>query len=356
MMLFTPGPVAVHPEVALAQAKEMITHRGKAYQAVYAPILADLKILLNADEAHLMTGSGTLGIEANVQNALPAGGKALVLSNGAFGDKLKEHCALYYETTFIRLKDAQGWSLERARPHIDEAAAKGVKLLAMVHHETSPGILNRMGEICRYAKSKGMLTLVDGTSAWPAYPVDHKADGVDFYSWASQKALGCPAGLVAVSHSAEGVKAIEAAPIRSNFMNLKAYRKMAAKGENPTTPAVSVIYSLRVALDRLKAEGMPAFGQRHADMAARVRARLGEMGFKLITEPGFESATVTAFFTQKNKEVNQRLQSEYAVKLGGGHSDWTENSLRFCNMGDVDMAKVNAGLLALERVKKELGV
>ncbi|MFH1094683.1 MAG: aminotransferase class V-fold PLP-dependent enzyme, partial [Candidatus Micrarchaeota archaeon] len=201
MMLFTPGPVAVNPKIAQAQAGEMITHRGKQYQALYKPIIEELKAMLGAAEVHIMTGSGTLGIEANVQNALPAGGKALVLSNGAFGDKLKEHCQLYYETRFERLKDAQGWDLERATPYIDKAAEEGARLFCMVHHETSPGILNRIREICLYAKSRGMLTLLDGTSAWPAYPLDHEADGVDFYSWASQKAMGCPPGLAVVSHS-----------------------------------------------------------------------------------------------------------------------------------------------------------
>ncbi len=355
MMLFTPGPVAVNPQVAQAQAAEMITHRGKQYQALYKPIIDELQGMLGAAEVHVMTGSGTLGVEANVQNALPAGGKALVLSNGAFGDKLKEHCQLYYETTFVRLKNAQGWNLERAKEHIDQAVAKGAKLLAMVHHETSPGILNKTREICRYAKSRGMLTLLDGTSAWPAYSLDHGKDGVDFYSWASQKAMGCPPGLAVVSHSPDGASAVEAAPKRSNFMDLKSYRKMAVKYENPTTPAVSLIYSLKMALDMLRKEGQPAFIERHEKMAGHIRARLLKMGFELVSEPGFESSTVTAFYCQKNKEVNAKLQADHGVKLGGGHADWAESTLRFCNMGDVDMERIDKGLDALERVKKELG-
>lgn len=356
MLLFTPGPVAVHPEVLKAQAREMITHRGKQYQELYAPIISKLKSMLNASEVHLMSGSGTLGVEANVQNALPKDGKALVLSNGAFGDKLRDHCSLYYQTRFERLNDARGWNLERAKPHIDKAASDGFGLLALVHHETSPGILNHVREICAYAKEKGMLTLLDGTSAWPAYPLDHKQDCVDFYSWASQKSIGCPPGISVVSHSQDAVNAIESSPVRSNFMNLKAYRKNAAKNENPTTPAISIIYSLSVALKMLEEEGQAAFIERHQKMAKHIRERLVSMGFKLVVEPGFESSTVTAFFCPKNKEVNQLLQSKYGVKLGGGHADWAENTLRFCNMGYIDMEKIDFGLDALEKVKKELGI
>jgi aspartate aminotransferase-like enzyme len=80
------------------------------------------------------------------------------------------------------------------------------------------------------------------------------------------------------------------------------------------------------------------------------------MGFKRVTEPGFESSTVTAFFINKNSDVSRQLESAHKVKLGGGHSDWKETTLRFCNMGDVDMERVEKGLNALEQVKKELGV
>ncbi|MDE1798146.1 MAG: alanine--glyoxylate aminotransferase family protein, partial [Candidatus Micrarchaeota archaeon] len=226
-MLLTPGPVAVLPQVSQAQTWSMINHRGKAFQSIYGPIRQNLAKMMNCQEAHVMTGSGTLAIEANVQAAMADGGKALVLSNGAFGDKLKEHCQLYYcaekkgangqggETRYVRLKDAQGWNLERAREHIDKAAADGFKLLAMVHHETSPGILNKIEEICKYAKSKSMITIVDGTSAWPAYPFDQKKMGVDFYSFASQKALGMPSGIAVVGLSEDGAKAVDAAPKRT---------------------------------------------------------------------------------------------------------------------------------------------
>ena len=223
MLLFTPGPVSIKQEVLQAQVQEMITHRGSQYQAIYKPLIEKIISLSNAKEAHIITGSGTAAIEANMQNALAKDGKALVLSNGAFGDNLASHAKLYYQTIFIRQNDAKGWNLERAKPHIDAAVADGAKLLCMVHHETSPGILNRISEICTYAKSKGMLTLVDGTSAFPAYSINHQNDGVDFYSWASQKAAACPPGISVVSHSQDALSAIDSSPIRSNYFNLKAF-------------------------------------------------------------------------------------------------------------------------------------
>lgn len=356
MLLFTPGPVSVKKEILEAQAQEMITHRGKDYQEFYKSILDKLRPMLVAQEVHIMTGSGTLGIEANVQNALPEGGKALVLSNGAFADRLVEHCSLYYKTTSHRLGDAKGWNLVRAKEHIDKACEDGVKLFCMVHHETSPGILNAVAEICNYAKEKGMLTLVDGTSAFPAYPLDHEKAGVDFYSWGSQKAIGCPPGLVVVSHSKDAIDAIDRSPVRSNFMNLKEYRKKLAKYENPNTPAVSIMYALKKALELLEGETHERFIQRHQEMSKLARDSIVDMGFRLVVEEEYRSDTIVAFYTEKNKELNKLLQSKYGVKLGGGHADWKENSLRFCTMGDLDLEKVKKGIDALRAAKEELEI
>lgn len=357
MLLFTPGPVSVKKEVLLAQAQEMITHRGSQYQALYKPLILKIISMCEAKEAHVITGSGTAAIEANIQNALPLGGKALVLSNGAFADILGSHANLYYPgSIFIRQNDAKGWNLQRAKPHIDKAVQEGAKLLCMAHHETSPGILNKVGEICNYAKSKGMLTLLDGTSAFPAYPISHEKDGIDFYSWASQKAAACPPGISAVSHSQDAINAIDAAPIRSNYLNLKAFRKNAIKFENPNTPAVSLIWALSKSFELIEKEGHENFISRHKKFAKLARDEIQKMGFKLVVGPGFESNTVVAFYTQKNAELNKLLQSKYGVKLGGGHADWKENSLRFCVMGDLDEAKVRQGLDALKKAKAELGV
>ncbi|MFH1306788.1 MAG: aminotransferase class V-fold PLP-dependent enzyme, partial [Candidatus Micrarchaeota archaeon] len=351
------GPVSVKKQILRAQTKEMITHRGKQYQELYRPIIEELKKMLNAESVHILTGSGTAAIEANIQNALPNNGKALVLSNGAFGDRLYEHCKLYYDTKFERLKGAKGWELQNAKQIIDNAAQEGVQLLAIVHHETSPGILNKFSEICNYAKSKGMLTLVDGTSAFPAYPLNHKQDCVDFYSFASQKALGCPPGISIVSLSQDAINAINSSPVRCNYLNLKAFeKKQNEKFENPNTPAISLIYALHEALSLLKKEGHEKFMKKHKRWANYARKEIKKMGFETFVEKKFQSNTIIPFYTSKNKELNSLLQKKYGVKLGGGHADWKETSLRFCIMGDLNMAKIKKGLKALENAKKELSI
>ncbi|MEM4209594.1 MAG: aminotransferase class V-fold PLP-dependent enzyme, partial [Candidatus Anstonellaceae archaeon] len=329
MLLFTPGPVAVPKEVALAQTKEMITHRGKEFQELYTRLTQKIKKMVDATGVHIITGSGTAAVEANVQNALEDGGVALVLSNGAFGDKLYSHCKLYYKTIYHRFYNAAGIDLKVAKPHIDNAIEQGAKLFCMVHHETSPGILNKISEVCQYAKEKGMLTLLDGTSAFPAYLFSHIKDKVDFYSWASQKAAGCPPGVAVISLSQDAIDAIQKSPIRSNYLNLKEYiKKQNENFETPTTPAISLFWALEKSLELIEKEGLENFSLRHKRYAQHVREKIKQMGFELVVSEEFSSNTVVAFYTKKNKELNSLLQSKYGVKLGGGHADWKENSLR----------------------------
>ncbi|MFN3910215.1 MAG: pyridoxal-phosphate-dependent aminotransferase family protein [Candidatus Anstonellaceae archaeon] len=357
MLLFTPGPVAVSREVAEAQTKEMITHRGKEFQELYKNLVEKIKKMVDAYQVHIITGSGTAAIEANVQNALEKDGVALVLSNGAFGDKLASHCRLYYKTIFYRFNNAQGIDLNIAKPYIEQGVKEGAKLLCLTHHETSPGILNKISEVCRYAKEKGMLTLVDGTSAFPAYMFSHEKDSVDFYSWASQKAAGCPPGIAVISLSFEAIKAIEKSPVRSNYLNLKEYiKKQNENFETPTTPAISLFWALEKSIEIIEKEGLEKFASKQKTYADYVKKRLVQMGFRLVVDEKFSSNTVVAFFTQKNKELNLLLQKKYGVKLGGGHADWKDNSLRFCVMGNVDMEKIKIGLDALEEAKKELNI
>ncbi|MCX8163681.1 MAG: aminotransferase class V-fold PLP-dependent enzyme [Candidatus Micrarchaeota archaeon] len=357
MLLFTPGPVAVCKEVALAQTKEMITHRGKEFQTLYKNLCEKIKKMVDATSVHVITGSGTAAIEANIQNALGKDGVALVLSNGAFGDKLASHSKVYYRTIFHRFNNAQGIDLKVAKPYIDQAIEQGAQLLCMTHHETSPGILNKITEVCSYAKEKGLLTLIDGTSAFPAYKFSHIHDKVDFYSWASQKAAACPPGIAVISLSEDALRAIDSSPVRCNYLNLKEYiKKQKENFETPTTPAISLLWALEKSLELIEKEGLDNFVAKHKKYADYVKKEIKKMGFELVVSEEFSSNTVVAFYTKKNKELNALLQTKYNVKLGGGHADWKETTLRFCVMGDVDLEKIKYGLESLKKAKEELGL
>jgi len=183
-ILLAPGPVPVIKEISEAQCNEMITHRSGDFTKLYGDIVPRLKAYLGSEESYVLTGSGALGLETLILNLCGKGERTLCLPNGEFGDHEATTAKVYSDATIQRLEDGKGWNLERAKPHIDES---GAAALIMVYNETSMGVRNHIREICGYAKSKGMLTIIDGISAWPGTEFNMKEYNVDAFVTGSQK-------------------------------------------------------------------------------------------------------------------------------------------------------------------------
>ncbi|HIH23327.1 TPA: alanine--glyoxylate aminotransferase family protein, partial [Candidatus Micrarchaeota archaeon] len=161
-ILLAPGPVPVLEDIRMAQAKEMITHRTKEFTALYSDLCGRLKGYFGADEAYVITGSGALGLEALFANLTLKNETAICFPNGEFGEKLAETAKIYTNAIVkphAAGKEGSGWNLERVNEAIDRSDAQ---VLAMVYNETSFGVQNHVKEICNYAKSRGMLTIIDG--------------------------------------------------------------------------------------------------------------------------------------------------------------------------------------------------
>ena len=168
---------------------EMITHRSKAMSELYGNLAERLRKYFNSEEAYVITGSGALGIETLVMNLCEKQSRVVCFPNGDFGEKLAQTVAVHANALPNTIEDGKGWNLDRAKEKID---ASNAQILSMVYNETSYGIKNQVKDICKYAKSKGMLTIVDGISAWPGTEMDMKEFNVDGFAVGSQKAIAAP--------------------------------------------------------------------------------------------------------------------------------------------------------------------
>src|SRR3989338_297817 len=141
MLLRTPGPVSVRPEILAAQTQAMITHRSPEFSALYADLCGRLRQYLGAEEAYVLTGSGALGLEALFVNLTFRHERALCLPNGEFGEKLTETAHIYTEVTTATIAGGKGWSLERAKEKIDTSQAQ---VVALTYNETGYGVRNHV--------------------------------------------------------------------------------------------------------------------------------------------------------------------------------------------------------------------
>lgn len=355
MILLAPGPVPVLEEIRMAQTKEMITHRSKEFSALYEDLCTRLRGYLNAEEAYVITGSGALGLETLALNLCKKDDKAVCFPNGEFGEKCAETIGIYAKAIVHKHDGPKGWNLERAKEAIDESDAK---VLAMVYNETGYGVRNHVKEICRYAKSKGMITIIDGISAWPGTELNMKEFGIDGFVTGSQKGIGAPPGMALLGLSKDAVEIFtNRNDIPSYYCNLQRHRKRYLKDkQTPNTPAISLFWALQAAFDVLdKNGGVPMAVKRHEKAAAHVRKRLTEIGFPLVAEKGFESNTVTGFVCKDASEakmIKERLEKEYQIKIVGCRGIYLENGLRIAHMGNFKMEWLDACLDGIEKIKK----
>jgi len=352
-ILLAPGPVPVLEEISKAQCKEMITHRSGEFSKLYADLVTRLRGYLGAEEAYVLTGSGALGLETLILNLCEKDDKVLCLPNGEFGDHQATTVAVYAKAIIQRMEDGKGWDLERAKAHID---ASGARALAIVYNETSVGVRNRVKEICRYAKSKGMLTIVDGMSAWPGTEFNMPEFHADAFVTGSQKGIGAPPGMALIGLSKEAVDIYtKRSYIPSYYCDLRRHKKRYEQDQQtPNTPAISLFWALQKAFDVLDQRGgLGATVKRHADAGAHVRARLTEMGFQIIAEKGFESNTVTGFVckdAEQAKKIKSGLAAE-GIKIVGARGRFKDNGLRMAHMGNFEMKNLDLCLDKIEKLK-----
>jgi 2-aminoethylphosphonate-pyruvate transaminase len=195
-ILLNPGPANTSREVREALVTPDLCHREPEFFEVMRDCRERLVRLAEGGDgfaAVLFTGSGTAAVEAAVCSAVPADGGLLVVDNGVYGERLlriaRAHGiptrALSYDVTTAARPDDVRAAL-RAEPQLTH--------VAVVHHETTTGVLNPVAEIVRAAAVEGRRVLVDAMSSLFGEPLDVTQDGIDFVMASASKCLqGYPA-------------------------------------------------------------------------------------------------------------------------------------------------------------------
>lgn len=349
--LLTPGPVALEDSIRLAQSQDMIYHRGSEMKALMNAVVPRIKADFNADHCFMVTGSGTAAIEMGWACLTKPTDKALILANGTFGDKLAACAKIYCTDTQVeKVPLGKGWSLERAKAAIDSSNAQ---VFGMVYNETSTGVLNDARAICRYAKSKGMVTILDSVSAWGAAPLDIKDFCVDFTATGSQKSMGAAPGMGIAACTDSAMSLAESIPARTFYLDMKKYKKEMETSQTPTTPAVSVLYSMKASLDLIeKNGGFAAHRQKHARAAERSRKFVQEIGYPLFAETGFYSPTITGFILENADDIRKQLKDKYNLVTARDFGELKGKFFRICHIGNFTDADLDYGF---DCIKKVLG-
>src|SRR5205807_1817397 len=291
--LLTPGPTPVPPEVLAELAKPIIHHRERDFRQIYERCLGRLREVYRTQNDVLMfTTSGTGAFESAVANLTSPGDRQLVLSAGNFGERWAGMVQGFgAELVHVRLD----WGETPEPDDLRSALGEGdVRVVYLVHSETSTGVVADVQALATVAKDAGALVVVDAVSSLGAVPLETDAWGIDVVVSGSQKALMCPPGLAFVSVSPAALDAAARSSSPRFVYDWERTRAAQAKLDAPFTPAVSLVRALDVALGLLLDEGLEAAFARHARLGRACREGAKAMGLELFSPDEDRSAVVTA--------------------------------------------------------------
>ncbi len=324
-ILMGPGPSDVHHRVLNAMATPMIGHLDPEFIEVMDDIkeMARESFLTKNELTFVVSGPGSAGMETCLVNLLEQGDEAVICQHGVFGGRMKE-IAERCGAKVIHVEAPWGEPIdpEDVRKALQDCRPK---IVAIVHAETSTGVLQPLEDISRMAHDAGALFVVDAVTSFCGTELRVDEWDIDAIYTGTQKCLSAPPGLSPVSFSPKAVEAINnrKVPVQSWFLDLtlvQDYWKGAKRAYHHTAP-VSALFALREAFRIVLEEGLKHRWQRHWENHILLKEGLEELGFEFLVSPAFRLPMLNAVkipVRLDEAEIRGRLLSEYNIEIGGG--------------------------------------
>lgn len=324
-ILMGPGPSDANPRVLKAMSTPLIGHLDPEFLTIMDDIKSMTQETLQTKNelTFVVSAPGSAGMETCLVNLLEPGDEAVICIHGVFGTRLAdiaERCGA--KVTKVEAE----WG-----KHIDPADVKKAlekttpKLLAIVHAETSTGVLQPLEEISKMTKEAGALLVVDAVTSFCG--TDLKVDewGIDALYSGSQKCLSAPPGLSPVTFSQAAIDVLDKrkTKVQSWFLDLtmvKNYWSGAKRAYHHTAP-VSAMYAMREALRIVLEEGLENRFKRHQENHEYLRDELEALGFKFLVDKEYRLPMLNAVIIPEgvdDAKVRTQLLNEYNIEIGGG--------------------------------------
>lgn len=324
-ILLGAGPSNIHPRVQQAMSAPLVGHLDPYFSEVMDDTMHLLRAIFQTENrlTFPVSGTGSAGMEASFCNFLEPGDVAVIGVNGLFGERMVDN-ALRCGAEVIPVTAEWGRIIE---PDAIEAALKSrkrVKLLALVHLETSTGALQPLSDASRLARQYEALFLVDAVTSLGGHEVAVDDWGIDICYSATQKCLSCPPGL---SPFTANPKALDTQKTRTHkvpswYLDLSLLSSYWATGRiyHHTAP-ICMVYALHEALAIIAEEGLVARTQRHKRNGNALQAGLEAMGMRLHAQENHRAKTLTTVCIPPGVDdlkIRQGLLNEFGIEIGGG--------------------------------------
>jgi 2-aminoethylphosphonate-pyruvate transaminase len=357
-VLLNPGPANTSPRVKQALLTPDLCHREPEFFDVMRDCrrrLVDVLGIAAAFDAVLFTGSGTAAVEAAIASLVPPERGLLVVNNGVYGDRalkiarahgIPAETLTYDATTAVAPADVT--RVLRAHPEISH--------VAVVHHETTTGLLNPVEAVADAAAAEGRRVIVDAMSSLFGEPLDVSREAIDAVTASANKCLQGIPGISFVLARRRALAALKGRPPRSVYLDLHGHWSTQEQDNTPFTPAVQVLHAMREALLELTEEGLAERIARYAENARVLRRGMAALGFSILVPEGARSTILTTFRLKPGLgyEPLHDAMKRRGYIIYAGQGDIRTYAFRVANMGTLTPKDMTAVVDAFAACLKEL--
>lgn len=339
--LLTPGPLTTTDTVKQVMMEDHCTWDDD-YKQITQRIRSKLLELahVSAEEytAVLMQGSGTFGVESTLTSSVGKNGKLLIAANGAYGERMEDiakHAGLNYKILNFHYNQTPDAAVIAAELENDP----GITHVAMVHSETTSGILNDIASVAKVVKAAGKTFIVDAMSSFGGVEIPVEELGIDFIISSANKCIQGVPGFSFIICRRSALKKCEGQAVSLSLDLYDQWKGMEKDGKWRYTSPTHVVLAFAQALDELEAEGgIPARNCRYADNNRMLIAGMEKLGFRTYIDKEIQGPFITTFFYPEN--ANFSFEEMYTFVKERGYAIYPgkltdADTFRLGNIGEI---------------------
>lgn len=341
-LLLGPGPVEVSPRVLNAMSKTLYGHLDPNFMEIADETMEMLRYVFQTKNRLTlpMSGTGSAGMETVLVNLLEPGDEAIICINGVFGQRLRDiaqRCGA--KVTSVEAPWGEIIEPEKVRKAFE--GCEKVKLVAIVHAETSTGVKQPLEEISKIAKENDALFVVDAVTSLGGVELKVDEWGIDACYSGTQKALSCPPGLSPITFGEKAVEVLNnrKTKVHSWYLDLTMIQNYwGQKRVYHHTAPINMIYGLREALMMVCEEGLEKRFERHQLNSDAFVSGIEAMGLEMMVKnkehrlPTLNTVSVPEGV--EDAPVRNYLLDKYGIEIGGGLGDFKGKVWRVGLMGE----------------------
>jgi 2-aminoethylphosphonate-pyruvate transaminase len=360
-LLLTPGPLTTSKTVKQAMVHDWGS-RDAAFIALNGEVMASLPKIIHGEAEFVtvpMQGSGTFAVEAMLTTFVPLDGAALVLINGAYGQRAKRILAVAGRNAFVH-ETAEDTPPDLGVIERILSETPAITHVFAVHCETTSGILNPIERIAALCTRHGRRLLVDAMSAFGALELDARTTPFDAVAASANKCLEGVPGLGFVVCRREALAATEGNATTLSLDLLDQRRSLEKTGQYRFTPPIHVIVAFHQALQEFFAEGgVAGRGHRYSENARILIGGMRSLGFETLLPDALQAPIIATFRTPNHPDfVFQRFYDSlkdrgYVIYPG---KLTVADSFRIGCIGRLYPEHMRGALEAVRETLEEMGV